>query len=266
MSYYCAGCRMGSCKICVRYINQNSFEKCTCEGGYHKLNPELEKNTTVTVKEAQPKPKSKTKQDLENKIKELEGKLSTLSDQLGKKEEDDNHDPYPPYYSYYDHPLNRPYGLRARSRYRQTSPPPRPRKSGTLPKGFGSHTTDELKKMEREYEQQLKNRSSGTLPKGFGSGYGGPYAKIMKLRKKEAKKLYKLERCLGCNTDVKDANKHYILCKDCTDTLQDKSQFNSAIYVIKKLGLKEKSKSHGLKGIMVKFGLAKEKKKIEQTQ
>jgi len=165
------------------------------------------------------KTKAEMKKDLEDKIVELEGKLSDLSNMLGKEStspitaKKHPQPPPPPFSSY--------YGLSGEGRgIRRISV------SDDLDPD-GSAKRQLLAIAERNYQQKL-NKSLGTLPKGFGVSYGiSTFSSIMSYDKKYAKFLFKQKRCLGCKKQLD--GKHILLCHECANDKLSEMEFSQVI-------------------------------------
>ena len=99
--------------------------------------------------------KKNTKQDLENKIAELEAKLNKLSTQLVSEPAE----------------AAKPAEVKpAEAAKPKEAPKPAAKSKGTLPKGFGDKPAEAAKPKEAPKPAEVKPaaKSKGTLPKGFG--------------------------------------------------------------------------------------------------
>lgn len=177
------------------------------------------------------------KKDLENKIFELEGKLSQLSNQLGKK-------PEPPLT-----PSNTPEDRRSLL-------------GGFMSPGGASVRISEAdsprpnKKIIESLDpdgsaiKQLVAR--GTMPKGFGEELKSPFSLIMSYDKNYAKFLVKSNRCLGCRKYLDKG--HIRLCHECANDRLSELEFKQVIRQFTKWGFYKKP---FLTGIALKLRLAK---------
>lgn len=201
------------------------------------------------------------KKDLENKIFELEGKLSQLSNQLGKK-------PEPPLT-----PSNTPEDRRSLL-------------GGFMSPGGASVRISEADsprpKFEKEYLKSLEERNKkiiesldpdgsaikqlvavaegfadpvrqrGTMPRGFGEELKSPFSLIMSYDKNYAKFLVKSNRCLGCRKYLDKG--HIRLCHECANDRLSELEFKQVIRQFTKWGFYKKP---FLTGIALKLRLAK---------
>src|SRR3990172_229385 len=134
--------------------------------------------------------KKKTKEDLEKKIVELEGKLSNLSNMLGHESTSPiTSKKYPP-----KDPRDRQTYDRLMSERHSL-----PRISELDPDDLdpdGSAKRQLLAIAQENYLKQLKKHDTrGTMPKGFGVDPKSPFSLIMSYDKKYAKGILKSKRC-----------------------------------------------------------------------
>jgi len=176
--------------------------------------------------------KKKTKEDLEKKIVELEGKLSNLSNMLGKESTS---------------PIQA-------KKHPPPAPPPPPERPlvriSEASRDWRNDNLSETKNLLEDYEKNylkrfeeldpddldpdgsakrqllaiarensLKHDTRGTMPKGFGVNTKSPFSLIMSYDKKNAKGILKSKRCLGCKKFLD--KQHVILCHDCANKMTE---------------------------------------------
>lgn len=210
------------------------------------------------------------KKDLENKIFELEGKLSQLSNQLGKKPEHlipsllKKNPPFTP--EELRHPLlggfMSPGGASVRI---SEADSPIPKFENEYLKSLeernkkiiesldpdGSAKRQLLALAEESYQKDL-NKKRGTLPKGFDGELKSPFSLIMSYDKNYAKFLVKSNRCLGCRKYLDKG--HIRLCHECANDRLSELEFKQVIRQFTKWGFYKKP---FLTGIALKLRLAK---------
>ena len=194
--------------------------------------------------------KKKTKEDLEKKIVELEGKLSSLSNMLSDES-------YPLTPSMLK--KNPPTDPRDRHTVLDRLMSERhslPRISELDPDDLdpdGSAKRQLLAIAEENYLKQLKKHDTrGTMPKGFGVDPKSPFSLIMSYDKKYAKAILKSKRCLGCKKFLD--KQHVILCHECATNKLTEQELNQVIRRFTTWGFYKKS---FLTNIALKLKLAK---------
>lgn len=187
--------------------------------------------------------KAENKKILEDKIKELEEKLSTLSGMLSEKpkktiptiSELGRH--YPDPAILHQRVIGGVGGFNENS--------------GTVRiSGVDSYDKRDLLRIAEENYQKTLEKRRGSLPKGFGS-IGSVYDVIMSYDGKYARFLFKTKRCLGCKKTLDKA--HFILCHDCANEPTD-MQLQQLIRKFTRWGLYKKPL---LANLAIKLRLAK---------
>jgi len=222
------------------------------------------------------------KKDLENKIVELEGKLSQLSNQLGKKEND-------PYLTPSDMKKN-PRSNTPEDRHSlldgfisESDASVRISDTRSSPKFRIEDYEDSYLKRLEDYNKKTNDRliesldpdgsakrqllaiaeenhrkglakktGGGALPKGFDGEPKSPFSLIISYDKKYAKFLFKSKRCLGCKKQLD--KQHVILCHECANDRLSELEFKQAIRYFTRWGLYKKP---FLTKIALKLKLAK---------
>ena len=182
-----------------------------------------------------------SKEELEKKIVELEGKLSYLSSMLGNE----SVTPLTPSMLKKNPPPERPL-----IRISESEPPSYERpKFRDYIEDYKKTYLNRLDQKRLDYEKAIteeKKQSKqdgtmprGTMPKGFGVDPKSPFSLIMSYDKKNAKAILKSKRCLGCK---KFLDKHHIiLCHECANNKMTEQEFKQVIRRFTTWGFYKKS-------------------------